>query len=693
MNETRHHWLVDAINKSHPGTLPPDSLLDSTSSIIAWHTLHRKFGLSYQYIAEAVADTYGLSVVDIAFMKKTEDNPFSEQLCRKLGVFPYDLSGATPILATFDPRLSHDQQQQIGFLLGRNFELVITSAADVDTALTFLFAQQHESESRRLVDLTVCGDNEPDTVQLTKAIFREAIDKRASDIHIHPFVGGGAIRFRIDGVLVRIATVPKKKLEQLANYLNNQANLEVNPFIPQDGRFSLKYVSRYFDVRLSLLPAYDGMRIVCRLLEQGRQFSLANAGLSVSDYQALKRLVDWGSGIVLLTGPTGSGKTSTLYALLSELNSFEVNILTLEDPVEYVLPGISQVQVNKSQGRSFADTLRAMLRQDPDIVLIGEIRDAETANIAAQASLTGHLVLSTLHTNDALSSISRLLDLGLDQTMLADALIGVVAQRLVRRLCSACRVPVTAPLQAAEAEFYSITRELPRNRAVGCNECGFSGYKGRIPVTEIMQVSLAMRSALLNRVRDVENLRAVNKGFQTSMALGAAQWVISGETTPEEVYRELGLRFWHELATCHKQNFVGAPEGRRQGAGHRSGIMLLSADAALANALDGQLAFDIVAAVSEEEAAQQLKNNATILAIIIDTSLLRSEPEQWLSGLRAQLAWSGVPVLFLLQPGSESLLQLLDKFNASAVMLEPGIDLAALVGQKLSAILVSGRTN
>lgn len=686
MIENGQHWLVKAINESRPKTLPTDALPDSANAMTAWRVLRQSFGLTYLFIAEAVANTFGLGTVDTRGLKLAGNNPFSEQFCRKLGVFPFDLSAEKPIIATCDPRLAPDHRQQIRFLLGRDFDLAIVSPDDIDTAFTFLYSQANENEARRQIDLAAGGDGEANTVQLAKAIFREAIDKRASDIHIQPFVGGAAIRFRIDGILARIATVPKKTLEGLVNYLNAQASLESNPFIPQDGRMKLKYGSRQFDVRLSLLPAFDGMRIVCRLLEQGRQFSLAHSGFSLSDHQALKRLVDWGTGIVLLTGPTGSGKTSTLYALLTELNAYEINILTLEDPVEYVLPGISQVQVNKAQGRSFADTLRAMLRQDPDVVLVGEIRDSETAHIAAQASLTGHLVLSTLHTNDAIATLPRLLDLGLDPTILADVLIGVVSQRLVRKLCSRCKTPVTEPLHAMEAEFLRITRELPRYRAGGCEKCGFSGYLGRIPVTEIMEVSPGMRSALLNGTRDVRALQAANKGFQTSMALGAAQWIVSGETAPDEVYRELGLRFWNELAACHQTQFSGGLEMSRDHSGHRPGILLLSGRGDLPSALEGVFHYNIVAVATEEEAAAALKSNASILAIIIDTSLLRSEPEQWLSSLRAQLAWSGVPVLFLLYPGADRLQQLLGAFDAHTLMLEPDADPAALVAHKVAMI-------
>jgi len=419
-------------------------------------------------------------------------------------------------------------------------------------------------------------------------------------------------------------------------------------------------------VRLSILPAYDGDRIVCRLLDQSRNFSLHQSRFSIADQQALHRLIGQSAGIVLLTGPTGSGKTSTLYALLAELNSVDVNIMTIEDPVEYVLPGISQVQVNEKQGLSFADTLRSILRQDPDVVLVGEIRDEETARIALQAALTGHLVLSTLHTNDALGSIPRLLDLNLDASVLADALIGVVSQRLVRCLCEACRAPRQLPALASEEEFQRITGELPAYRPVGCEKCGYTGYRGRLPVIEYVEMTPALRQALLTGGRSLATLKDAVQGHRRSMAASAKAWIVSGMTTPIEVQKVLGAKFWAELAEEHgKEAGALTFDAGQEGLGDkRMKVLLLSNDAALATTLATALPYAVERLTDETQAVAHIDQRSNVIALVIDSGLCSGPLEPWMLGLRTALASSGLPALFVLRDGTEALQELLDRFGA-----------------------------
>ncbi|MBA4382426.1 MAG: type II/IV secretion system protein, partial [Sideroxydans sp.] len=507
-------------------------------------------------------------------------------------------------------------------------------------------------------------------VKLALAIFRTAIDRNASDVHIHPFVGGGAIRFRIDGQMRRIATIPMKSLEGLSRFLRNHAGLEINPLKPQDGRLRFKYGRREIDVRLSMLPTYDGERIVCRLLDQSRNFSLQQSRFSLADQQALRHLTSHSAGILLLTGPTGSGKTSTLYALLSELNSVDVNIMTIEDPVEYVLPGISQVQVNERQGLSFADTLRSILRQDPDIVLVGEIRDEETARIAMQAALTGHLVLSTLHTNDALGTIPRLLDLGLEASVLADALIGVVSQRLVRRLCEDCRQPSAAPSPPIEEEFHRITGEFPAYRSVGCEKCDYTGYRGRLPVIERLENAPALRQSLLAGGRNLSTLKEAAHDHHRSMAASAKDWIVSGWTTPAEVQQVLGMRFWIELAEEHgvdlgTLNFdlSGLSEQRDS----RMKMLLLSQDETLADRLATSLMYGIERVDDEAVAIDHLKHHSNFIALVIDGASCGEAPEAWLKALRTNLTSSGLPVLFVLDENDSALKSILEHYKAEYI--------------------------
>jgi type IV pilus assembly protein PilB len=691
MERTSTHWLLGALLSSKPELVLPDKYNLSMDTREAWHQLQETLRLPASAISEALSLAYSTDGINIQEFKPPRDNPFNERVCREIGILPFDLSVNEPVIATYDPRLTPEHHEQIRFILRRDFKLAILSPDEIDIGLTRLFSTiDHDY---RTIDLTSASVEENETSQLAKAILRSAIDKRASDIHIHPMVGGAAIRFRVDGILERIASLSKQQHDGLSRFFTMNAGLELNPLIAQDGRIRLIYGQREIDVRLSILPVFDGMRIVCRLLEQGKQFSLVNSGFSPSDYRALKRLVSYGSGIVLLTGPTGSGKTSTLYALLSELNSVDVNIMTLENPVEYVLPGISQVQINDAQGLSFGDTLRSILRQDPDIVLVGEIRDAETAKIASQAALTGHIVLSTLHTNDAMAAVPRLLDLGINPSVLADALVGVVSQRLVRKLCSFCKTKVTKPLKPEEQEYERITGELPSCRAQGCDECHYTGYTGRLPVTEVMEVSPEMRAVMLSGCNNVNDLTEANKGFQSQMAVSSGQWIVSGETTAQEISRELGLRFWRELAMVNDKtpnmlldNFSESNPLSED----RLKVLLISDHKGLQSALAGSSQYGTVFVSNEQQASDILKKDTSVIAILIDAALMQSTPAEWLGKLREQLAWSGTPVLFLIPPNQNETKVLLNKFHAHAVEYDESMTSPTEIVNKLQSMLTKG---
>jgi type II secretory ATPase GspE/PulE/Tfp pilus assembly ATPase PilB-like protein len=669
MTETLH-WLVEAARGRQPGIAIPPEVAISPDLSEAWPQVAGIFHFSSAELAECVAEVYGLKTGSMSRFVPTEGSCLPEKICRQLNVVPLWHDVDTACIALTDPRLTSDQLSQLKFTVNRQIQLVVMPPDEIDTCQLRLFAalRQEEQGKRQAINLLApvpASDNQ-NNVKLAVAIFRAAIDRNASDVHIHPFVGGGAIRFRIDGVMRRIATIPMASLEGLSRFLRNNAGLEVNPLKPQDGRLRFTFGRREIDVRLSLLPTFDGDRIVCRLLDQSRNFSLRQSRFSIADQQALRRLTTHSAGIVLLTGPTGSGKTSTLYALLSELNSVDVNIMTIEDPVEYVLPGISQVQVNERQGLSFADALRAILRQDPDIVLVGEIRDEETARIATQAALTGHLVLSTLHTNDALGAIPRLIDLGLEPSVLADALIGVVSQRLVRRLCEACRQPRTPPLQSAEDEFHRITGEFPAYRPVGCPQCDYTGYRGRLPVIERLENSPALRQSLLTGGRSLAALKDAAAGHRRSMAASAKDWIVSGWTTPSEVQQVLGMKFWIELAEEHgvelgTLNFDVTGQGQTD---RRMKLLLISPDPLLADRLVSALAFGVERVADEAAAIEFLEHHGNVIALVIDSVSSGDVPAAWLKDLRTKLASSGLPGLFVLRENTATLQSLLDRYGA-----------------------------
>lgn len=667
------HWLIDAAYQLQPDQTLPPGVAISPNRAESWTQVAGIFHISTQQLAAAVASRYGFSVGEMRRFQPTEGSCLPERLCREVGAVPLWHDAETVCVAVSDPRLTPDQLNQLGFAANRKIQLVVLPPDDIDTCMLRLFSAAKSAAQSKLkaIDLLApiaTGDNQA-TVKLAVAIFRTAIDRNASDVHIHPFVGGGAIRFRIDGLMRRIATIPMESLDALSRFLRNNAGLEASPLKPQDGRLRFLYGRRELDVRLSILPTYDGDRIVCRLLDQSRNFSLQQSRFSIADQQALRRLTSHSAGIVLLTGPTGSGKTSTLYALLSELNSVDVNIMTIEDPVEYVLPGISQVQVNERQGLSFADTLRAILRQDPDIVLVGEIRDEETARIATQAALTGHLVLSTLHTNDALGSIPRLLDLGLEASVLADALIGVVSQRLVRRLCEACRHPRQEPGFPVDDEFHRITGEYPAYRSVGCEKCDYTGYRGRLPVIERMEMVPPLRQALLTGGRSLASLKDATQGHRRSMAASAKDWIVSGWTTPTEVQQVLGMKFWTELAEEHgvelgTLNFDVSSHGQ---ADRRMKILLLSPDQALADHLAATLIYGVERVSDEQAAVALIEQQGSVIALVFDSALCATAPEAWLTNLRTTLASSGLPGLFVLRENATDLPALLEHYGAPSI--------------------------
>ena len=668
-----NHWLAKSAASLRPGIAIPPGVEISQDLSEAWRQISAIFQVTPSELAGGVASSFGLKAGSISQFQPGDSSLLPERLCRELGIVQLWQNEQTACFAISDPRLSEEQNSRLRFAAARNIELVILPPDDIDTCLTRFFASSagRRADKTHVIDLLASAlptDNAP-IVKLACALLRSAIDRNASDVHIHPFVGGGAIRFRIDGRLRRIATIPDETLGGLARYFKAHAGLEPNPLKPQDGRLRLAYGRREIDVRLSILPAYDGDRIVCRLLDQSRNFSLQQSRFSTTDQQTLRRMTNNSAGIVLLTGPTGSGKTSTLYALLAELNAVDVNIMTIEDPVEYVLPGISQVQVNEKQGLSFADTLRSILRQDPDIVLVGEIRDGETARIATQAALTGHLVLSTLHTNDALGTLPRLLDLGLDASILADALLGVVSQRLVRRLCESCHQPTQAPYLPSETEFQRLTGEYPAYRPGGCQTCDYTGFRGRLPVIESLEISLPLRQAIVAGERRLDQLARIAAGYRRSMAASAKDWIVSGQTTPAEVQHILGMGFWRELAEEHGIHVetLSANLNQESPGGQRMKILVLSTDQTLSDSLSNDLSYAIERVDNDEAAATYLDQHNDVIALVIDANLVETPLETWLTRLRTKLAWAGLPALFVIRVQDVELKTLLVQFDAPYV--------------------------
>jgi general secretion pathway protein E len=382
--------------------------------------------------------------------------------------------------------------------------------------------------SRMMQELPAIEDlleasNDAPIIRMLNALLTQAAKDGASDIHIEPYERSSAVRFRVDGTLREVVQPNKALHAALISRLKIMAELDIaEKRLPQDGRISLRIGGRAVDVRVSTLPSAHGERAVLRLLDKGdSKFTLESLGMSGETLRRFDKLITQPHGILLVTGPTGSGKTTTLYASLGRIDIAGTNVLTVEDPVEYELPGIGQTQVNPKIELTFAKALRAILRQDPDVVMIGEIRDFETAQIAIQASLTGHLVLATVHTNDAPSTVTRMIDMGVEPFLLSSSLLGVLAQRLVRKLCTQCK--------KADARG--------RYHPVGCAECSHTGYKGRTGVYELMVADDKVRSLIHNRAAESQLFVAAEQGGLRSMRDDGERLVEEGITSPEEVMR------------------------------------------------------------------------------------------------------------------------------------------------------------
>lgn len=376
-------------------------------------------------------------------------------------------------------------------------------------------------------------------VRFVNSIIEQAIKNRASDIHIEPTEKDLRIRFRIDGQLTEAMRTIKSTHAPVVTRVKIMANMNIaERRLPQDGRFDFTTGGKNIDIRVSSLPTVFGEKLVLRLLDK-ENFIMTKEqlGFEEEDLVLFDKLIKRPNGIVLLTGPTGSGKTTTLYAMLRELNKPNVNIITVEDPVEYSLEGINQVQVNEKAGLTFATALRSILRQDPDIIMIGEIRDTETAEIAIRSAITGHLVLSTLHTNDAAGAVTRLIDMGIEPYLVSSSVVGVIAQRLARKICDNCRISYKASKGEKELLGISENEDITLYKGRGCPVCNKTGYRGRIPIYEIMTVTSDIRELINAKVSsDVIGAQAVKNGMKT-LRESAKRLVLQGKTTIDEMIR------------------------------------------------------------------------------------------------------------------------------------------------------------
>jgi len=493
------------------------------------------------------------------------------QFFKEQHVIPIVRADGRPAVVTADPANIEAIDAVLGLLAGKaeaegrqfsasDCEILVCNKDEIEDAISHCYYNQADSRLEELVsegqrradsaglqaepakaeDLLDIADHAP-AIRLAKMLLYKAIQGRASDVHIEPTDEGARVRFRIDGVLHEVTSVPRAQVAALLSRLKIMANLNIaERRLPQDGQTRIKIGKDLVDIRVSTIPTVDGERMVLRLLDKGRgRLALSQLGLDQGLLETFRQLIRMPHGIILLTGPTGSGKTTTLYALLSELDCTRQNILTVEDPVEYHIPGVGQMQVKPKIGLTFATALRHILRQDPDVLMIGEIRDAETAKIAIQASLTGHLVLSTLHTNDAASAVTRLVDMGIEPYLISSSVVASLAQRLVRVICPNCKQVDNDPaLMACLRNWPELEgQQLTFYKGVGCQECMHTGYLGRTGIFELMIMDDQIRDLITSGSHaQVIRQAAVAKGMTMLRSAGLAK-AKEGITTIEEVCR------------------------------------------------------------------------------------------------------------------------------------------------------------
>ena len=687
-------WLAQSIEG-----LTPERLLAlrgrAESGRTLWDCVVAEKIATDAQIIEKLCHRFRLKVADPSRIDLTARDGVPEQLARRYHVLPLRLTDSFLELGTANP-FDLDAEKALAFATAREIRLFLLAPSKIREKLDEMY--KSETAINKLLEgmgdadvLTTLPDaphpeelnvseadaSQKPVVRLVDMIISEGILSRASDIHVEPEEGGVAVRYRIDGVLRQVMKIPRQAGLPLILRIKIMSSLDIADRLrPQDGRARVAVNGQPIDLRVSTLPAQLGEKVVIRILDsRGTVKSLDTLGLNPGEAEAIKRLLENHEGILLVTGPTGSGKTTTLYSAINQIKSEGVNIVTVEDPVEYRMQGIVQVQVQEKAGLTFAAALRSILRQDPNVVLVGEIRDKETAQIAVQASLTGHLVLSTLHTNDAANAVTRLVDIGVESYKIAASLRGVVAQRLMRKLCPTCKeVWMEAPPERLRRW---IPKGTPLYRAAGCPDCAMTGYRGRFSILEILTMTPELERLIAAGEPADRIAEAAQRGGMKSLWDSGLAHVARGESTLDELTRVVDIPAEAEAPrSTGAPNTVGvplepaapvstifdlleesAPPARRSGAHGQpaSKVLLVDDEDSLRKVMRDLLERDGYVVTEARDGVQALDQVDRVGPdiIVLDLNLPGLDGYGVLSHLRSRPATANIPVIVLTAKGDE----------------------------------------
>ena len=664
-----NHWLIRAVVRNGIPAAADVKVTPGMPVVDVWEAISRVAGVPEQEVAERAATGLRLKVAALDKRDARAVKLVPDRIAKANRVVPLRETDRQLVVATSDP-MNFDAEQALAFASGRNVVFELLGPRALDRAMRDAYPAGDElDELLASVDDTladavkVIDDHGPEDVQgrelqampivkLTNLILSEAIREEASDIHIEPGGSGGVVRFRVDGVLRQFMQLPAQAMTRVNSRIKILAQMDIADRVrPQDGRARVHVGGREYDLRVSTVPVSGSEKAVIRVLYPKTAEKLDQINLPDRELGHIRRLLSYRDGIVVVTGPTGSGKTTTLYAALRELATGQVNITTVEDPVEYELGGITQIQVETKRGVTFASALRAILRQDPDVLLVGEIRDQETATVALQAALTGHLVLATLHTNDAATAVSRLLDLGLDAKNVAAALRGALAQRLLRRVCTECTRPVTE-LTPEEERLAALFKVRPTVRAMGCDRCSGTGYKGRVAVVEVLTASPRIEEAIGRSAPAIEIRREATAAGMRGLVDVALEHVKNGVTTLQEVERVLGEA---DAGAEPARSAVGT------GAAGPFGGTSVDADADKPHVLvvdDDEVARDLTVAALEQagmrvtqaedgvDAIEKIRTE-TFALMVLDLDMPRMNGTMVLRRIRSNVQTASLPIIIL----------------------------------------------